>query len=150
MTFKETEKFLQGRFLLKFKNLDVAKEATIEEFINNFFIYSNYETIFAARSDNPKRKGLKTVNGKLQTDGGRRRSLGDIFRICRYYFPDVTLEQVFDCLCNRIIEKTSNTSFCNQTKRRMYYSTEKGYGGNIYNKDTSDEFGMVWNDYPIK
>lgn len=150
MNFNETEKYLRGRYLLKFRNLTEAKEPTLKEFIAMFFTHNMGDTLFAARTDNPKIKGLKSVAGKLQTEHGKRRSLGDIFRICRYYYPQITLEEVFDALYERIRDKKANTSYCNQTHRRMYYNTEVDYGGNIYNKDTTDEFGMIWKDYPVK
>src|ERR1017187_4138221 len=36
----------------------------------------------------------KVINSRLQCDKNRRRSLGDIFLICKYYYPNCTFKEV--------------------------------------------------------
>lgn len=79
----------------------------------------------------------------VQTATGKRRSLGDIFMIMRYYYPDITLTEVLTLLYNTLPNYFGNgfrTSYCNTIKKRVWYYN-KGFANGNYSPSTLDEYG---------
>lgn len=110
---------------------------SIEEFLYRFFTEYNKErkTIF--------------INGNLQTEVNRRRSLGDIFMICKYYFKDVTLKEIITLLYTTLPLKFQNgfiTSYCYTIEKRVWYYDD--YRDTyIFDKEQRDEYSNVYQDY---
>jgi hypothetical protein len=89
------------------------KTQTLSDFLRTFFLKWNDEkdTIFVEDRD-------------IQTAAGKRRSVGDIFMICRYYYPTCTLSQVYDILLNQlptIMPSGFRTSKCSTINKRVWY-----------------------------
>lgn len=108
-----------------------------EEFLYRFFTKYNKErrTIF--------------INGNLQTEVNRRRSLGDIFMICKYYFPNITLLEVIKLLYQILPNKFENgfrTSYCNQIQKRVWYYNNND-NNSIMNTPINDEYNNTYNFY---
>lgn len=106
------------------------------EFLNKFFTEWNDEknTIFVDTKE-------------VQTESGKRRSLGDIYMIMKYYYPALSLLDVIDLMYVKLINNYTcfRTSYCNTIKRRVWYHQEGGGGPNhVYNKESKDEFGFNW------
>lgn len=76
------------------------------------------------------------LNNRLQCRRGSFRSLGDIFRICKYYYPDTTFTEV-----RRLLLKTMEMRghFCSEVEKRVY-STQ--YGWKSLSIGDIDEFGF--------
>ncbi len=105
---------------------------TLEQFLIKFFTKWNNEkqTIYADD---------KTV----QTAEGRRRSLGDIYMLCKYYLPDCTLGETLSLLYVKLFQsmpKGFRTSYCRQTHKRMWYFDSRRVS-EIVTEDHQDEFG---------
>lgn len=85
----------------------------------------------------------------VQTVAGKRRSLGDIFLIMRYYYPTITVKEVMNLLVNALPRKINDgfrSSWCTQTSKKMfYYDTEQENG--VFDKTKNDEWGNAYNKY---
>lgn len=120
------------------------KGLTLKEFLINFFTeYNNeYQTIY---------KDTK----ELQTDVGKRRSLGDIFLICKYYYPDVTLKEVVKILYNDLFADIERfrSSACSMIKKRVFYQGNVNQQSNVYDLENPDEWKIKfdeWKNYEEK
>lgn len=79
----------------------------------------------------------------VQTTTGRRRSLGDIYQLCKYYFPECTLKQVLTLLYTTLpahYNRGFRTSYCSTIHKRVWYY-EAGSATHEYDSTTNDEFG---------
>lgn len=115
------------------------RKESVEKFLDKFFTKWNSEknTIYADTKE-------------IQTVAGRRRSLGDIFALCKYYYPDVKLEQIINHLHDNIKTKTGwRTSYCSQTRCRMYYFASNS-GNGVWDSSSKDEYEMTYADYKLK
>lgn len=54
----------------------------------------------------------------------KRRSIADIYNLCRYYYDNVTFAEVQCALASLWKEKKIGFFYCNSTKRRVYMSLE--------------------------
>lgn len=88
------------------------------------------------------------VNTKaVQTEANKRRSLADIFMLCRYYYPECTLLDVIKVLYIKIVDtKDFRSSYCFKIQKRVWYYS-KNSGTAVYNKDSKDEYGFTYNEY---
>jgi hypothetical protein len=114
------------------------KELSLKEFLINFFTQYNNENKTIYKDD----KGL-------QTDVGKRRSLGDIFLICKYYYPKVTLKEVIEILYNNLFNDIPRfrSSNCSQIKKRVFYQGNANQKSEVYDLETSDEWKVKFNDW---
>lgn len=127
---KENPKKIRQKGL---KKSEIPK--TVEEFVEKFL------------SDYSKKYDSIYLNRKSQCSKGKRRSLGEIFMICRYYYPTCTLKQVFKAL-HKLVETKRGyvTSWCRQTERRMWYYA-KGRENYVYNTGRIEEYGYTFGEY---
>lgn len=107
----------------------VRTDYTVNEFILNFVdIYNNnYLTI--------------DKFGGLICDTGRRRSLGDIFLICKHYYPDVTMEQVLVILLNYCDNWKISCSYCNTIKKLVFFKYD--HRRNYTDVNSNTEYGNI-------
>jgi len=78
-----------------------------------------------------------------QTSAGRRRSLGDLYMIMRYYYPNITLKELLKLLYVEIpavITRGFRTSICSQINKRVWYYNS-GSANDIINSGNNDEYG---------
>jgi len=120
------------------KNLPV----TLRDFMIEFFKMHNIErnTIFVAD---------KT---KIQTVANKRRSLGDIYKICKYYYPTCTLKEVLTLLyinLPTLITTGFRSSYCNTIKKRVWYYSARSPNG-VYDRTHPDEYGYTIDWYTSK
>ena len=119
------------------------------ESLQNFLI-----KFFVGKGDmekgwNYSRNTIFVDDSSVQTDAGRRRSLGDIYMICKYYYPQCTLNEVLNLLYIAIPEEITEgfrTSYCNTIHKRVWYYSE---GDNNAQIDHTDEFGNSIEFYKI-
>lgn len=136
---------LEKQILIDYKR-DIRLERTLrkrtetpEQFLINFFEEANDE-----------KSTIYVDNREVQTDPGRRRSLGDIFMIMRYYYEDITLKEVVKLLHKTLPSKMNGfrTSWCNEiNKRTFYYDADDDT--NVYNKNRRDEYGFTYEEYQV-
>lgn len=80
-------------------------------------------------------------------DTSRRRSLADIFLICRFYYPDCTLKQVREIL----VTAPCKVSYCPDIERFVYYAfngNEQIIGPSISVWKYNDEYGWSLKESP--
>jgi hypothetical protein len=114
------------------------RNETLPEFLYNFFTDFNYE-----------RDTVYVEEGKgVQTPMGKRRSLGDIFSICKYYYPAATVKEVAKELYINLPNKIRDgyrSSYCNTINKRVFYYGQLDEDGDsengMFDKTTNDEFG---------
>lgn len=99
---------------LRFKNQNypfddlIEFKGTLLEFLVEFFGYFN--RYFNTYSINER-----------QCTPNRRRSLGDIYRICKTYFPDCTLAEVLECLIWLLNNRRIGASRCTDIKKFVFH-----------------------------
>lgn len=112
----------------------VRKHRTVKMFLKTFFTEYNREY------------STRHLNKRLQCHLGRRRSLGDLYRIVKHYYPKATLKEVLRVLYVELPEelKGFRISFCSEIKRKVFYYS---YFRNTFVGNTRDEFGITPNEY---
>jgi hypothetical protein len=95
---------------IKFKGNVTYK--TIRGIINKA-IDNNYHT------DN---RTYCSKTGRLQCYSHRRRGIADLYRLCKYYIPDVTLQQVVNHMKHR---KHTAYGYCFTTNQDVFRHTEQ-------------------------
>ena len=121
---------------IRLKRLLRARRESPLEFLRKFFIgdgegwNDTRNTIYADEA------------GGIQTEAGRRRSMGDIFMIMRYYYPTITLREVARLLYADLFA-TGNTgmrsSNCSQIHKRVWYYEDGD--GRFMEAGQRDEYG---------
>jgi len=87
---------------------------------------------------------LYAHNGKEQCDRYKRRSQGDLFRIVKYYRPEVTFKEFRQALFNLVNSGKVTTSYCNNINKRVFHKHYKGYQpASVYHDTTVDELGLT-------
>ena len=137
-SFKQIKEYLHAQPELKFRDLDSLEGVKLKDFLKNFFsLYSeNYITIYAK-------------NGVTQTARGKRRSIGDIFRITKYYYPRVALTTVYKEMLLNIQRYKFFSYICGDSGLRVYRDTTRQvYGkGGFFNSFPTDEFGVDFTEF---
>lgn len=126
------EKILQNRDIRFEKLLKKNIPSNLTDFLIKFFTTYNVE-----------KNTIYVDDKEVQTQLGKRRSLGDIFKLCKYYFPNCTLREVLVLLYNTLPTKITSgfrTSYCNTIKKRVWYYNDTQRNG-VYGEATLDEFG---------
>jgi len=131
MKIKEVEqKFikLSNSSPLKFSDIDKVKAKTAHEFISG-------EEFFEHNRIHP----TIHVGGMRHTRCGRRRSIEDIFIITRYYFPKVTLEEIYIAISK---SKSVNILTYTNVKKTVYHSVKDNQGYRYRAVFSEDEHGV--------
>lgn len=123
---------------LRIQGLLKKRKETLEQFLVDFFNKWNQE-----------KETLYTKDKTVQTKPGKRRSFGDIFSICKYYYPSLTVRELRDLLYIRLPELVPNfrTSLCSQIQKRVWYKGKENQETAILNKEGDDEFDMTVEDW---
>jgi len=128
------------------KESDQPLDKFLAKLLKEYF--RNYTTVYAKDETH-------------QCDGRKNRSLGDIFLVCKYYYPDTSLKTLKQLIFSTKFYPESGYSadpicsiFCPNIKKRVFQfqSTKAGWnthhGVRSDSKDTNfgiDEFGILWN-----
>lgn len=124
---KQVKQYLLEQSAVRFKGIVTPTEKNPVDFLKNFFVHnSSKETVF--------HEG--TV---LYEAAGRRRSIGDIYRIAAFYFPKLTLTTTYKTLIQMCAEGKIISSICLQTGKRVYRAT-KGTEAAYFNGVATDEY----------
>lgn len=101
------------------------------------------------QSYNEEKNTIYIDTKEIQTEIGKRRSLGDIYKICKYYFPDITLNDVLKELYINLPKKITRgfrSCYCFTINKRVwYYNVDRT--NSVFNTDTKDEYGNLPNYY---
>lgn len=141
----EKELLDNGILKLSFLKQEDVKDLSLEQFIIKFF--KEWNSTKNTYYTSPK-KGL-------QTEYGRNRSTGDMFRICKYYYPKCTFIEVLKIMDNLPNRVGVTCNICGTINKRVYYkdnrmnwNTSKQLDiGLIHSTTTKDEFGRLPGEY---
>lgn len=110
--------------------LKSVRKLTLEQFLIKFF-----------KEYNNERNTIFVESRATQTEMGKRRSLGDIYKICKYYFPEITLKELIQLLYVDLMAiEGFRSSKCSQIRKRVWYYSE-GANHGLLNIGDTDEYG---------
>lgn len=114
---------------------------TAAQFLEKFFRDWNN-----SRTEESRRKNtIYADDSTIQTESGRRRSLGDLFMIVKYYYPNITLAEVVRILYVELPNRITDgfrSSICSQIRKRVwYYEPHQNSQNNVANSTSNDEYG---------
>lgn len=131
---KVIQEELDKEVSIRLKGVLKKRTESYSEFLEKFFTKWNDE------------KPTIYVNNKhIQTEPSKRRSIGDVYRVVKYYYPNITLKEVSDWLYNNDVPNF-RSSKCSQIKKRVFYY-EEGSEKKIMEKTTNDEYGLTVKDW---
>ena len=128
---------------IKFRGIDkeLIKSKNVKDFIENelFGIGAVCTSVYAETN-------------KYQCRSDADRSIGDIYALCKYYFPETTVIDVIKIIYNRILEYQNTKLFfvghyCNQIEKRVYNHKNIRTGYCLCHEYTKDEYELKHNDY---
>lgn len=146
---KKSERFkaIEAQILTSFNGRSIRLEETLKKTASKLGL-QGFLVKFLIEWNNEK-KTIWSDTKETQTDIGKRRSLGDIYMLCKYYFPECTLTEVLELLyvnLNDAIENGYRTCVCQQIKKRVWYvDSEKD--NTILQPTGKDEFGNIYSYY---
>lgn len=121
-----------GPYHMKEVSKEYAEKLGLEKFLENY--------IKVWGDEYPTRK-LGPRGGRVQCDTGRSRSIVDMTRLAKYYFPDSNVVKVRNALINiQNNKKSISNIICGDINRRVFF-IGTGSGAN----DALDEFGWKFN-----
>lgn len=130
-THEQVEKYLLSLGLLKFVDVDSISHTSSLELVHKFFHYNGEcNSHLAGHSDM-----------KEHTRENRRRSLGDIFRICRYYNETITLKDVQEHLMELCGQREIGGLICADINKRVWRNSYA-----YFMCHTFDEFGFDYTE----
>lgn len=138
--FNEIEQVILSKNTRPFRleRLLKRRTETLQEFLERFFEQWNKD-----------RDTIFVDDESVQTEMDKRRSLGDIYMISKYYYPNCTLNEVLNLLYNVLPESMPEgfrTSYCFTINKRVWYFDDEEETGQ-FDKTQSDEFGKQYNFY---
>jgi len=123
---------------IRIQGLLRRRRETLQEFLIRFFQEWNLE-----------KNTIYVDDSAVQTAPNKRRSLGDIYMICKYYYPNCTLNEVLNLLYNvipTIITRGYRTSYCFTINKRVWYYSENA-SNTVADQGQADEFGKNYQYY---
>jgi hypothetical protein len=128
---KEIRKECEEQGLLHLAHYRHNSSLTIEQWLKKFLNELNYE------------KDTLNAEEEIDTYAGKRRSLGDIYRIARTYYPKLKLKELASTLYS--IRNEFHYSLCNTIKKQVFYSKKDGANRQEFNHE--DEYGRTLESY---
>ncbi len=148
--------------LMRIQGLLKVRKETLSEFLIRFFTEWNIKknTLFAQEvedfiqdptEDEEEDERVDPIDakiGEVACRPNKRRSLGDIYMICKYYYPRCTLKQVLTIIYNELSEEIDGfrSSNCSTINKRVFYVNESE-GTQIMEQSQKDEYGMTVKNY---
>lgn len=139
MLLKEIRKELEDQGLLHLAHYRHNYKLSMEEWIRKFINELNYE------------KNTLNIDGSINTEAGKRRSLGDIYRVAKTYFPNISFKELVVTLFK--IRGEFNDSCCKTIQKHVFYRQNDGMRHNAETDNSYgyngpyDEFGRTLSDY---
>lgn len=115
-----------------------AQKLGLEGFLIKFF-----------KEWNEDRDTIYLETAEVQTEAGKRRSLGDVYMISKYYFPNCTVKEIINLLYIILPQRITSgfrTSKCNTIHKRVWYYDSEDSGG-AFDKTSNDEFRHPYQYY---
>jgi len=132
--FAELEAKLKKKVRIVIPDYQHDEKTTLKEFIKTF-IYKEYRTIYKK-------------NKKEQCRSGAYRSMGDIYNLCREYYPNIKVEEVMKCLVDMYKNGKTASFYCSNIRKRVFCPTNSTVPcGSFQIFKKFDENGLTTDDY---
>lgn len=122
------------------KEFELPEGMDYKSFLKTFFNLYNNKHITLASED------------KVYCYPGKNRSLGDIYKICLHYFPNISLEEVMKELAYLVKDEltTVGVIYCPHINKRVFISNSKVWGVNIkkFSHSEQERFSCRYVTYP--
>lgn len=129
--------FLNPQIKISDISRENTKEITPFQFLSTFLqVWNNvYPTVYVE-------------NDLQQCETKCRRSLGDLFMLTKYYFPEITLLEVITILHDLFNGEYEHfcTDYCGVINKRVYYYNTF-YNTKIEDRSIKDELGVRYREY---
>lgn len=137
---KEELLYLGGKDL-KFKDVD------LKQFIIKFFNeynnkYNTYPNHYNINLDTPENFRWTYRNFNVFCETHRRRSLGDVYRISKTYFPSTKIEEVLEILIQLCESKELSGSYCTTIHKFVFHKQNE----NFYPKGETEYGDIIFKD----
>lgn len=100
------------------------QDLNIVNFKNLFKTYDKKFILRFLRNINNEYYTVDSETNKITCRLSARRSIKDIYLIVKYYFPEITFEQVLEDIVELYNEKFINGSFCNDVRLYVFYTDQ--------------------------
>lgn len=133
------ENSFNGRQIRLSRTLRKRKE-TLEEFLFKFFTEWNI-----ADSEDAKITKWEDTDEE-QCLAGRRRSLGDLYMICKYYYPTINLKDVLNVLYVKLPARMNQgwkSCICSEIRKRVWFYSN-GQSNNNNQAENNDEHSHTY------
>jgi hypothetical protein len=112
----------------------------IEVFVQNLIDnYVNYYETYSCKTN------------LRQCEKRKHRSFGDLYCICKYYYPSLSPKQLKKILNNKVDKGLLCSLRCHNINKTTYFTADVQFRRNYGNWLTfRNEFGMLWNDFNFK
>lgn len=100
------------------------QDLNIEGFKHLFKTYDKKFILRFLRNINNEYYTVNSVTNKVTCRLGARRSIRDIYLIVKYYFPEITFEQVLEDIAELYDEQFINGSFCSDVRLYVFYTDQ--------------------------
>ena len=107
-TFEQVESYLNQERILKLRDVPSLKGETLTQKLTSFF------------QENNNCPTIYTSSNILQCGSHKRRSVGDIYNILRFYVPNVRLQDIYNSLIELLKSQYIETLVCNDIYKRVY------------------------------
>jgi len=95
-----------------------------------FYLNGERDTIGLTSSNIPYVQCLKR----------KRRSLGDIYLICKYYYPNTNIEDVLRILIRMLVDKRIKASYCTNIHKYVFHNE---LADSVWVKNTGTDIGDI-------
>ncbi len=106
------------------------QDLNIEGFKNLFKEYDKKFILRFLRNMNNEYYTVDSKTNKVTCRLGARRSIKDIYLVVKYYFPEITFEQVLEDIVYLFREDFINGSFCNDVRLYVFYPSVVSFSRN--------------------
>ncbi len=120
-----------GAYFIEEVSIEEAQKISLSEFLDKFI--NNWNNKWNVRFAKSK---------KIQCATCRYRSITDMTRLAKYYFPDSNVVSVRNALIELADKKKIYGSVCLEVERRVF---SMGTGSTTSDRDARDEFGWKFN-----
>lgn len=100
------------------------QDLNIEGFKHLFKEYNKKFILRFLRNINNEYYTVNSKTNKVTCRLSARRSIRDIYLIVKYYFPEITFEQVLEDIIKLYNEQFINGSFCNDVRLYVFYTDQ--------------------------
>jgi len=100
------------------------QDLNIEGFKNLFKEYDKKFILRFLRNMNNEYYTVNSKTNRVTCRLGARRSIRDIYLVVKYYFPEITFEQVLEDIVTLYNQDFINGSFCNDVRLYVFYTAQ--------------------------